>query len=153
LETNLSAPRLLRTLTGDWSVQITCEPISRDLPATGGLVVWKDEKNFTRLDWGKFGRREITFVGCLEGKDVLIGRGRLAFQERVWLRMERRGRELHAFCSADGQQWFTVGRVSFPAEDPLQVGMYVIGDIDRTVYLGAYAGGAALRFTSFGLFN
>ncbi|MBN1889159.1 MAG: DUF1349 domain-containing protein, partial [Thermoflexales bacterium] len=149
---NLSAPRLLRSVTGDWSVQVASSSVSPEQPATGGLLVWKDDKNFMRLDRGKIGRREIAFLGCQGGQDILVGRGCLSFQERVWLRLERRGEELRAFCSADGRQWFTAGHVNFPAEDPLQVGMYVIGDIDFTVYQGAYRQGASLRFTSFGLF-
>jgi hypothetical protein len=29
-------------------------------------------------------------------------------------------------CSADGAEWFTVGGVEFPVEDPVEVGLHVI---------------------------
>ena len=43
------------------------------------------------------------------------------------------GERVNALCSADGEQWFTVGYVDFPVTDPVQVGMHAIGMIDRAV--------------------
>jgi regulation of enolase protein 1 (concanavalin A-like superfamily) len=83
---------------------------------------------------------------------LLIGRGRLR-SERVFLRLERVGDRVSAFCSADGKNWFTVGHVEFPIEDPLQVGMHAIGHIDRCIYRGAYPEGTAIRFESFQLWK
>ena len=68
--------------------------------------------------------------------------------ERIVLRLERAGGQVNAYCSADGEQWFTVGQVTFP-EGPAQVGLHAIGEIDRTVYHGAYPDGTAIRFESF----
>jgi hypothetical protein len=59
------------------------------------------------------------------------------------------GREVKALCSADGQNWFTCGQVEFPVEDLLEVGLYAIGNIDRTIYSGAFLEGTAIRFESF----
>jgi regulation of enolase protein 1 (concanavalin A-like superfamily) len=67
---------------------------------------------------------------------------------RVFLRLERVGDRVNALCSADGETWFTVGHVPFPVEDPLQVGLHAIGNIDRTIYRGAYPDGTAIRFES-----
>jgi hypothetical protein len=60
---------------------------------------------------------------------------------------------MSALCSADGEQWFTVGYAAFPVEDPVQVGVHAIGNIDRTVYHGAYPEGTAIRFESFQLWR
>jgi hypothetical protein len=86
-------------------------------------------------------------------RDMLIGRGRLQSDAsgRVFLRLERVSDRVNAFCSADGENWFTVGHVEFPVEDPLQVGLHAIGSIDRTVYHSAYPDGTAIRFESFQL--
>jgi hypothetical protein len=43
--------------------------------------------------------------------------------------------------------------VALPVEDPLQVGLHAIGDIDRSVYHGAYPDGTAIRFESFQLWE
>ena len=60
---------------------------------------------------------------------------------------------MQGFCSADGEQWYSVGYVSFPVTDPLQVGMHAIGNIDRIIYPGAYPEGTAIRFESFQLWT
>jgi predicted ATPase/DNA-binding SARP family transcriptional activator/class 3 adenylate cyclase/regulation of enolase protein 1 (concanavalin A-like superfamily) len=150
---NLSAPRLLRSLEGDFAVQTICVPASDKKPALGGILLWKDQENYLRLDRGVFGEREILFSGCLENKDVVIGRGRLWAPDNktaeVSLRLERLGRQVKALCSVDGQVWFIVGQVEFPVEDPVEVGLHAIGNIDRTIYQGAYPEGTAIRFESF----
>jgi DNA-binding SARP family transcriptional activator/regulation of enolase protein 1 (concanavalin A-like superfamily) len=150
---NLSAPRLLRQASGDLAAQATCEPVLEDRPAIGGLLLWKDEQHYLHLDWGLLGESDVSFMGCIDNRDVVIGRGRLPRHGRaqVHLRLERVGDEVRAFCSADGEQWFAVGHVPFPVEDPIQVGLHAIGSIDRTIYRGAYPEGTAIRYASFQL--
>jgi predicted ATPase/DNA-binding SARP family transcriptional activator len=163
---NWSAPRMLRPApegTG-WATETVCIPISEEKPAIGGLLLWKDKENYLRLDRGTRGEREISFGGCLANQDVIIGRGRIPIDKsanqqmgkpagRVFLRLERVVDRVNALCSADGVSWFTVGHVPFPAEDPVQVGLHAIGNIDRTIYHGAYPDGTAIRFESFQLWG
>jgi hypothetical protein len=118
----------------------------------GGLLLWKDSENFLRLERGGGGRDAISFGGCLGDEDVIIGRGRLT-SDRVLLRIERTGGRVNALCSPDGEEWFTVGQVEFPVEDPVQIGLHAIGNIDRTIYAGAYPEGTAIRFESFQLWR
>jgi DNA-binding SARP family transcriptional activator len=159
---NRSAPRLLRRAPEgeDFAVQTVCGPASTDRPAIGGLLLWKDKKNYLQLERGMRGTHEISFEGCLENADVIIGRGRLAVGEsanrrmgkpanRIFLRLERVGHRVSALCSADGDQWFTVGDVEFSIEGPVQVGLHAIGIVDRTIFHGAYPDGTAIRFESF----
>ena len=83
---------------------------------------------------------------------MIIGRGRLQVSDssdHVFLRLERVGCRVKALCSTDGEEWFTVGSVEFPIEGPLRVGLHAIGNIDRTIYPGAYPDGTAIRFESF----
>jgi hypothetical protein len=58
-------------------------------------------------------------------------------------------RRVNALCSANGEEWFTVGQVEFPVEDPVEVGLHAIGQIDRTIYPSAFPEGTAIRFESF----
>jgi hypothetical protein len=152
---NLSAPRVLRSVAGDFAVQTVCVPASNDKPTIGGLVLWQDRKNFLRLDRGAGGKYEIFFGGCLDDQDVVIGRGRLDVDksEKFFLRLERVDKKVNAFCSGDGEDWFTVGHIVFPVEAPVQVGLHAIGNIDRTIYHGAYPEGTAIRFESFQLWK
>ena len=149
---NLSAPRILRLVCGDFIAQTVCLPISNGKPAIGGILLWKDEGNFLRLDTGTRGRYEISFSGCIGNEDIIIGRGRLP-SERVSLRLERLGDHVRALCSPDGEEWFTVGDVDFQVEDPIEIGLHAIGAIDRTIYHGAYPKGTAIRFESFRLWG
>ena len=154
LHTNsLGAPRLLRHVSGDMVVQAASVPGTEGWPAIGGLLLWKDERNFLRLERGYFGRREILFRGWVNGRGHIVGRGLLASREedseRVHLRLERSGDRIRASCSADGEQWYTVGSATFPAHDPIQVGVHAIGEIDRSIHHGAYPEGTAIRFESF----
>lgn len=149
---NLSAPRLLRSVSGNFAVQTVCGPVSGEKPAIGGLLLWKDGQNWLRLDRGEHGRHEITFVRCLGNKDVIVGRGRLP-SVRVILRLERFGRGVRALCSVDGVEWFTAGQIEFSIDDPVEVGLHAIGDMDRSIYPGAYPDGTAIRFESFQLWD
>jgi hypothetical protein len=60
---------------------------------------------------------------------------------------------VNALCSVDGVEWFTVGHVEFPDDDPVEVGLHAIGNIDRLIYRGAYPDGAAIQFESFQLWG
>jgi hypothetical protein len=161
---NLSAPRPLRPALGegDWAVATVCGPAVADRPAIGGLLLWQDEENYLRLDRGTRGPCEISFQGCIGNQDVVIGRGRLAAGDsgtrevgnaKVWLRLERVGERVRALCSADGEEWFSVGAVDFLVAGPLHVGLHAIGMIDRTIYHGAYPDGTAIRFAEFRLWG
>jgi DNA-binding SARP family transcriptional activator/class 3 adenylate cyclase len=144
---NGSAPRLVQSARGGFAIQTVCEPVSTEKPAIGGLLLWKDARNYVRLDRGTRGPSEISFSGCVADRDLIIGRGRL-LGERVVLRLERVGDRVSALCSANGQNWFTVGHIPFPVEDPVEIGLHAIGAIDRTIYHGAYPDGTAIRFES-----
>jgi len=54
-------------------------------------------------------------------------------------------------CRVDGVNWHAVGETAFPAAALAQVGLVAIGDLDRTIYPGAYTEGTAIRFASFDL--
>jgi hypothetical protein len=143
---NQSAPRIMTSLSGDGALEVVCRPVSDQKPAIGGLVVWADEGNYLRLDWGMMGRQSILFLGCLDNVDVLIGRGAPSWQgDRRYLRLERIGDGVRALCSKDGRQWFTAGQATLSCEQ-VSVGLYAAGQIDRALYPGHHRAGAAIAF-------
>ena len=115
-------------------------------------MLWTNQEEYLRLDWGVRGPHEVSFQGRVGNKEAFIGRGLLP-AERLLLRLERLGPRVHALCSADGEDWFTVGQVEFPVEDPVEVGLYAIGSINRLIYPGAYPEGTAIRFERFELWQ
>jgi len=161
---NMTAPRLMRSWpagTVDGVLQTTCEPALPDRPAIGGLLVWKDKRDYLWLEVGRFGKRDVDFGGCIDNKDLVIGRGRLpgapgagwGMGEQVTLRVEVNGDHVKALCTLDGEQWYSVGHTTFPMDDTVQVGVHAIGMIDRTIYHGAYPEGTAIRFTDFRMWS
>lgn len=147
---NHSAPRVLRPASGAIVLQVSCGPGQSDRPAVGGLLVWKDQRNFLRLDSGSFAPQNVAFCGSINNRDIIIGRGRLR-SERPCLRLERSGPLIRALCSGDGQEWHLVGQVEFPVEDPLEVGLYADGAIRPEIYPRLYGLGSAVRFAEFRL--
>ena len=149
---NVSSPRLMRLISGDFSAQTICVPAMADRPAIGGILIWKDRKNFLALVKGKMGSNEITFHGCRRAEDVIVGRGRLA-AETLHLRLDRMNDQVRALCGTDGGTWYTVGQTEFSADDPIEVGLYAVGRIQRFLYPGAFPDGSAIRFGEFRLYQ
>ncbi len=151
---NASAPRLVRSIEGDFVLQTRCEAASGDRPTLGGISLWQSLSNFVRLDWGTRGKQEIALIGSIDrganegnfATDLIAGRGRLDCPQ-PYLRLERKGGWLRALCSADGEAWYLVGEVEFLPHGPLEVGLYAIGNIDRLIYPGRYPDGAAIHFS------
>jgi DNA-binding SARP family transcriptional activator/class 3 adenylate cyclase len=147
-DVNLEAPCLLRPASGDVAVQVACLPGGNGAPAAGGLVLWKDVRNFVRLDRGSLGENDVAFGGSIRGSDVFAGRGRLP-ADRILLRVERSRGEVRGLCSADGQEWYGVGTVDFTVDDPLEIGLFVDGAVRPEVYPLSFANGSTVRFEKF----
>jgi tetratricopeptide (TPR) repeat protein len=143
---NHSAPRMVRTVQGDWALETICRPLADDRPAIGGLLVWEDEDSYLRLDWGMLGPRSILFEGCLDERELLIGRGAPIWaHDTRHLRLERVGGHVRALCSPDGVCWFQVGQAVLDCHQ-VNVGLYAIGQIDRVLYPGSHRAGTAIGF-------
>jgi class 3 adenylate cyclase/tetratricopeptide (TPR) repeat protein/regulation of enolase protein 1 (concanavalin A-like superfamily) len=145
------APRILREFSGDFAVEVQISPVSDDKPQIGGLLVWKDNSRYLLFEKGFVGQDEVRMLHYSDGRWSLPGRGFIPLEgnEGTYLRLERSGDELTSYCSTDGENWFTCGKAILPIEDPIQVGIYAIGMIDRTIYCGEYKEGTATVFRNF----
>jgi len=135
---NLNAPRLLQEISGNFAIETKIK--SSDLSMAGGFLVWKDDKNFIRFE-----RREnqIGLEGYIHDGFNRFGRGMLT-SDITYFRLERIEDNLKAYCSEDGINWFTAGEVSFPIDDPIRIGIHVLGRID---FVGST--GTATKFDYF----
>ena len=113
--------------------------------------MWKDTDTFLRFGTSSISGHEFSLHGWLNMIWQISGRGYLEETQdgSVYLRLERSGDQISAYCSGDGKNWFTCGNLEFPSGDPIQVGIYAIGAIDRTVYCGSYKDGTATLFRNF----
>jgi len=124
---NLNAPRLMLEISGDFAIE-TKMMVSDDIPSVGGLLVWKDERNFIRFEKGLHGEHEIGFSSNIDGDWQYYGRG-LLVSLVTYLRLERSNNTFRAYCSRDGASWMTCGDMNFSAEDPIQIGIHAIGNV------------------------
>jgi regulation of enolase protein 1 (concanavalin A-like superfamily) len=133
-ETDLNAPRLLATVQGDFVVQTRVE-LSWEHWTLAGLLVWRDEQHFARLEVRQIAGRPaaVYLEACVAGRFRRVGRGDCE-RRPMWLRVERAGEELRALCSEDGDQWLTAGSLPFPPGEGTAVGLAAISG-----ELGAHA--------------
>ena len=104
-----NAPRLMREVEGDFTMETKVAGPGR---WCGGLVVWKDEDNFIRLDRGVRFRNELAPHGLpLHGEFTSIAR-EYVDAEALWLRLERAGSVYRASYSVDGKQWLPLKRTN-----------------------------------------
>jgi len=147
---NHSAPRLLyrEPFNGDFSIQTICHSLTEDKPAIGGLILWQNEVKWVCLETGARGPGEIIFRGFKDNQDLVFGRGILDSPE-TYLRLEKQGNQISAFCSPNGENWFFVGSVELSSNEPIYPGLHANGHINRMVYPGAYPEGTAICFKKF----
>jgi hypothetical protein len=142
---NLGAPALRIEVAGDFVLQVRCRPATLRPLTMGGLLLWCDGANFLRLDWGGLGPGEISCLGASGGARQFWGRARTDCPQ-PYLRLERCGQQVRALYSEDGRQWLLAGETALAGAGPWAAGLFGLGMVDRTVYPGAPAGGAAIRF-------
>jgi class 3 adenylate cyclase/DNA-binding SARP family transcriptional activator len=141
---HVTAPRLLRWISGDFAVETVCTSASPEKPPAGGLLLWKDAGSFLRFDRGPRGTHEIGLERFAEGQQTIAGRGLPS--AAVHLRLERRGQDVRALCSPDGRAWFRVAQVAFSMEDPVQVGLYAVW---QSYFNSGPSASTVMRFKSF----
>jgi len=133
---NMDAPRMLQPISGDFAVEIKMTP-SEQQKEHGGILIWKDENRFIRLDKTSAlhaFRGDIRFETHVDRRYSAIGRGKHSSVVN-FLRIERTGHEFQAYSSPDGQTWTTCGSATVVMNDPLMVGIHALcpGNIPPTV--------------------
>jgi WD40 repeat protein/regulation of enolase protein 1 (concanavalin A-like superfamily) len=141
----MNAPRVLRDVEGDFRVEVRIGgDFTSDAVLMAGLLLMVDEKNYLRLERGRFagkphcfwelrrdGRRledsSITTIPTFEG----------------YLRMERRGNTLAGLHSVDGHAWTQLKRLEIDLPAKVKVGVAAISTSASSPF--------APTFDSFGL--
>lgn len=133
---NMEAPRMLQPISGDFALEVKITS-SDQQKEHGGILVWKDDNHFVRLDKTSAlhaFRGDIRFETHVNRRYQAIGRGS---QQSVvnYLRLERTGHEFQAYCSTDGQNWQSCGTATVLMQDPVMVGMHALcpGNIPPTI--------------------
>ena len=149
---NMSAPRLMREIHGDFAMEVCIAPVSNEKPQMGGLLVLQDTNSFLRFEKGAHRQHETLLHGYVNGKWQITGRGLLppgVKDKPVYLRLERVGQQFTAYCSTDETNWLMCGKMTLPTDEHVQIGVHSLGMIDRIHYCGAFKEGTATVFRNF----
>jgi len=152
---NESAPRVVRTVEGEFAIEVVGTSASDELVPLGGLFLRQDEELLI-LAWGFAGLNDVTLwtKANIEGAH-LIGRGFLPTNRKhVHLRLEHNDRTIRALCQF-ADSWNLIGSYSLPEESVVQVGLFGEGldPFHRMVHPGVHPEGTAIRFESFRLWS
>lgn len=124
---NFDAPRLIRDVSGDFAIEARLR-IGADLKEHGGLLLWKNEQRFLRLEKTSGAhafRGDVRFERHQWQFSTLIGRGiDLTRPKTLHLRMERNGDAISGHASEDGITWQHVGATVMGMADPVSVGVH-----------------------------
>jgi serine/threonine protein kinase/regulation of enolase protein 1 (concanavalin A-like superfamily) len=131
---NMAAPRILRPLTGDFTVTVT----TIFMPTRGyqgaGIVLWQDENNFIRLEHGYGRANGVTYEYSLNGKYVRVADTYVATNPArlgpdvsdVELRMQRHNSTFSAWMRLSGRDWMRISTSAIPFSSNLSVGLLVV---------------------------
>jgi regulation of enolase protein 1 (concanavalin A-like superfamily) len=151
---NTSAPRVLRPASGDFIAQVKVlgdvrpsGPIqSQYFPYHGtGLLLWEDDKNYVRLERAAILRdgAVMPYINfeVFRGGQRAVSEGMSIEDKRVWLRLERRGKALHAAASLDGNQWKSFRASDAKFAETVRIGVTAVSNtnVPFTAHLDEFA--------------
>jgi len=130
----MNAPRVLRDAEGDFVVHVcvdaALEP-KEGRSQSAGLLVMQDERNYVRFEFvaegpggaGKPGtsmRVEVRQNGVVPANGTITGASPVRLR---YLRIERHGRVVGAYCSPNKGQWWILARRIVPLPAGLKIGV------------------------------
>ena len=139
-EGKLNAPRIMREVEGDFSIQVTVvkfavpdgETTDQFAFVSAGLLVSNDGKEFFRVERAAIGMPPFAYAaGILDGKNSLH-QGRQLPDSNTLLRAERKGKKLtFSVRAAEETDWTELlsENVELPAK--LQVGVHSVNVINK----------------------
>jgi regulation of enolase protein 1 (concanavalin A-like superfamily) len=143
--TKLNSPRVLQPVEGDFTLQVTVRafPLPGDAASSGGqfsfvsagLLVWKDEKNFIRLERAAVAGSEAPFVWVerfRDGRSVSQQFKPLADKDTS-LRVMRKGNRFTFLYDEDGQgkDWIEAHMEEVDLPTKIQVGVAAVNTMAR----------------------
>jgi regulation of enolase protein 1 (concanavalin A-like superfamily) len=135
-----NAPRMLREVEGDFSIQVkVCGDIrpmaAGSIPGrlsyqAGGILLWIDERNYVRLERAALNRSGniVTYAAYESRANGLPGPSRSLTipDQETSLRLERRGDQLRGFVSSDGGPWRPQQDIDMDLPAKVQIGVAAV---------------------------
>uniref|UniRef100_UPI00257D9E7C InlB B-repeat-containing protein n=1 Tax=Candidatus Solincola tengchongensis TaxID=2900693 RepID=UPI00257D9E7C len=123
---NLNAPRLLQPIYQDFTVETRVLVDPQHDACGAGILAWKDQDNFLRLERGMwYNDQVISFWGVVGGVETPYASVGSTSTE-AYVRLSRVGEAFSAYCSPDGVNWTLLATRSMSVDEPVQVGLHVV---------------------------
>lgn len=125
----LNAPRIvLLGINGNFTIETKVMTTTDEEWESGGILVWKDSYNFIRLDraCGMGNSQRILFVATKDGVWTPLDTVLSSNMNPTYLKLVRTGNVFSGFFSADGITWYHAGDLTFPMDDPVDVGLLLV---------------------------
>jgi len=136
----MNAPRILREVTGNFEVRVrvtgTSHPegkatTTRYAPYHGaGILLWQDPKNYVRLELAADLRKGKRFpyanFELRQAGRLLVSQGLKIEVGSSYLRLQRRGAEIHGAFSSDGDHWTAFPPMTANLAGRVEVGVVAV---------------------------
>jgi regulation of enolase protein 1 (concanavalin A-like superfamily) len=136
----LNAPRIVREVEGDFSIQVKVlkfavpdgETTDQFAFVSAGLLVWNDGKEFFRVERAAIGTPPFAYAaGILDGTNSLH-QGRQLPDSDTFLRAERKGKKLtFSVRAAEETDWTELLSESFELPAKLHVGVHSVNVVNK----------------------
>lgn len=135
---NLTAPRLLKTVSGNFEIETRVKFLPTEDNQGAGLLIFRNDNNYLRLERGyggagggengiRFERREDETYESVAKQDKFP-----TAAPEVELKFRRLGKEFTAFWREAGKsEWIEVGKVSSDFPEILKVGLIGVSTADE----------------------
>jgi hypothetical protein len=146
----MNAPRIIHDITGEFEVRVRATGTSHPggtatttlySPYHGaGILIWQDPENYVRLEIAADLRKGKAFpyanFELRQDGRLAVTRGYKIQDGSSYLRLERRGDEIHGAVSADGNQWTPLPPLIAHLEDRVRVGVVAVNSASRPLKAG-----------------
>ena len=142
----MNAPRVLKRVAGDFTVQVKVtadftpgdQSTGKGKPFNGaGLLIWGDENNFLRLERNAYRSSGLLFCypplieHWRDGKYAGVNASPMLAEEffegrSTWLKLQRQGKRMTASFSHDGEEWSVAKEFSVEFAEEVSVGVQAL---------------------------
>jgi regulation of enolase protein 1 (concanavalin A-like superfamily) len=135
-----NAPKLMLSTSDNFVVETKVMTVTDQEWESAGILIWKDSNNFLRLDRavGASNSQRIVFIMSKDGGwdpiDVVLSSN----LNPTFLKITRSGNVFSGYYSSNGLDWISIGEKSFPASDPIDVGLDVVNVYHEGIFFADF---------------
>lgn len=144
---NNDGPRMVQSATGNFDVETKVFAITNIFVRSAGILIWKDEKNFLRIERASRPYQEVMFVGMIAGvwsmkAPEITNPGAIVHLssniDTTCLRISRVGNKFSGYYSLDGKSWIHVADINLVVTDPIDIGPYIVNCYDSGSFIAYF---------------